>query len=52
MSECDGKVFAMFESDIAERGDELCEQTTEPRPARIEDHPRQPSEKMRWAAGF
>ena len=50
--ECDGKVFAMFESDIAERGDELCEQTTEPRPARIEDHPRQPSEKMRWAAGF
>ena len=26
----DGKVFAMFESDIAERGDELCEQTAEP----------------------
>jgi hypothetical protein len=50
--ECDGKVFAMFESDIAERGVELCEQTTEPRPARIEDQPGKPSEKVRWAAGF
>ena len=49
---CDGKVFAMFESDIAERGDELCEQTTEPRPARIEDRPRKPSQKVRWAVGF
>jgi len=36
--ECEGKVFSMFESDIAERGDELCEQTTEPRPARIQDY--------------
>ena len=50
--ECDGKVFAMFESDIAERGDELYEQAAEPRPARIEGHPRGPGEKMRWAAGF
>jgi hypothetical protein len=50
--ECDGKVFAMFESDIAERTDELSEQTTEPRPARIEERPRTPSEKVRWAAGF
>lgn len=49
---CDGKVFAMFESDIAERGDELCDQTTEPRPARSEDQPRTPAEKVRWAAGF
>jgi hypothetical protein len=50
--ECGGQVFAMFESDIAERGDELCEQTAEPRPARIEDGPRKQSEKVRWAAGF
>jgi hypothetical protein len=50
--ECDGKVFAMFESDIAERGDELGEQTAEPRPASIEDHPRGQGEKVRWAAGF
>jgi hypothetical protein len=28
----DGKVFAMFASDIAEWGDELCEQTAGPRP--------------------
>lgn len=49
---CDGKVFAMFESDIAERGDELCDQTTESRPARSEDQPRTPAEKVRWAAGF
>lgn|GEM_PF-6341635 len=50
--ECEGKVFAMFESDIAERGDELCEQTAEPRPAGIENRPRTASEKVRWAAGF
>lgn len=50
--ECDGKVFAMFESDIAERGVELCELAAEPRPARIEDHPRGVGEKVRWAAGF
>lgn len=50
--ECDGKVFAMFESDIAERGVELSEQAAEPRPARIENHPRGPGEKVRWAAGF
>jgi len=50
--ECDGKIFAMFESDIAERGDELCEQTAEPRPARSEDHTRKPEEKVRWATGF
>jgi hypothetical protein len=49
---CDGKVFAMFESDIAERGVELCGQTAEPRPARIEDQPRGPGERVRWAAGF
>jgi hypothetical protein len=49
---CDGKVFAMFESDIAERGVELCEQTAEPRPVRIEDQPRRPGERVRWAAGF
>jgi hypothetical protein len=57
---CDGKVFAMFESDIAERGDELCEQTREqthdqnmePRPARIEDHSGRRDAKVRWAAGF
>lgn len=48
---CDGKVFAMFESDIAEHGVELGEQTIEPRPARTEDHPRK-TEKVRWAAGF
>jgi len=46
---CNGKVFAMFESDIAERGVELCDPAVEPRPARIDDHPRQ---KVRWAAGF
>ena len=50
--ECDGKVFAMFESDIAQRGEELCDQTAEPRPAKIEEHPRGPGEKVRWAAGF
>ncbi len=50
--ECDGKVFAMFESDIAERGDELCEEAAEPRPARIENHPRTPAGKVWWAAGF
>jgi hypothetical protein len=49
---CDGKVFAMFESDIAERGDELCEQTADPRPARIEDRPPGLDEKMPWASGF
>ncbi len=49
---CDGRVFAMFESDLAERGVELGEQAAEPRPARIEDHPRGPGEKVRWAAGF
>jgi hypothetical protein len=49
---CDGKVFAMFESDIAERGVELNEQAAEPRPARIDDHPRGPSERVRWASGF
>lgn len=48
----DGKVFAMFESDIAHRGDELCDQTAEPRPARTEDHSRGPGDKVRWAAGF
>jgi len=48
----DGKIFAMFESDIAERADELCDQTAEPRPARAEDHPRKQAEKVRWAAGF
>ena len=48
----DGKVFAMFESDIAERCDELSEPTAEPRPARVEDHPRKRTEKVRWAAGF
>ncbi len=38
---CDGKVFAMFESDIAERGDELSElNEAEPRPARTEDQRR------------
>jgi hypothetical protein len=50
--ECEGQVFAMFESDIAERADELCEQTTEPRSARIQDHPRKRSDKVRWAAGL
>jgi hypothetical protein len=50
--ECDGQIFAMFESDIAERSIELSEQTTEPRPARIEDRPRGSGEKVRWAAGF
>ena len=46
----DGKVFAMFASDIAECGDELCEQTAEPRPASVVDHPRKPAEKVRRAA--
>ena len=46
----DGRVFAMFESDIAERGDELSDQTAEPQPARIEDHARKQAEKVRWAA--
>jgi hypothetical protein len=46
----EGKVFAMFASDIAERGDELCNQTTELRPAGVEDHPRKPAEKVRRAA--
>src|SRR5450631_1482531 len=50
--ECDGKVFAMFESDIVERGVELREQAAEPRPAGIEDRPRTSSEKVRWAAGY
>jgi hypothetical protein len=50
--ECDGKVFAMFESDIAERGDELCDQTAEPRPSRIEERSRKQAEKVRWAASF
>lgn len=50
--ECDGKVFAMFESDIAERGDELSEQRAEPRPAGIEDRSLAASDKARWAAGF
>jgi hypothetical protein len=48
----DGKVYAMFESDIAERGDELCEPTPELRPARGEDHSRKRAEKVRWATGF
>ncbi len=50
--ECGGKVFAMFESDIAERGVELSQQTAEPRPAGIEGHRRGPDDKVRWAAGF
>ncbi len=50
--ECGGKVFAMFETDIAERSVELCGREAEPRPARIEDHPRGPGEKVSWAAGF
>ena len=58
--ECDGKIFAMFESDIAERGEELCEptrdqihnQTMDLRPARTEDHPGRQADKVRWAAGF
>jgi len=49
--DCEGKVFAMFESDIAERGVELCEQTAGPRPVRTEEGTRKP-EKVRWAAGF
>ena len=40
----DGKVFAMFESDIAERADELSSQALIP--------PRKQTEKVRWAAGF
>jgi hypothetical protein len=48
----DGKVFAMFESDIAERGDELGDQTAAPRPARVENHLRKQAEKARRAAGF
>ena len=46
----DGRVFAMFESDIAERGDELCDQTGEPRPGRVEDHLRKPADKVRRAS--
>jgi len=46
----DGRVFAMFESDIAKHGDELSDPTAAPRQA-VEDHPRTP-EKVRWAAGF
>ena len=48
----DEKVFAMFASDIAERGDELSQQTTEPRPAAIEDYPEKRAEMARRAAGF
>ena len=48
----DGRVFAMFESDIAERADELGDQTAEKRPVRGEDHLRKRAEKARWAAGF
>jgi hypothetical protein len=32
----DGKVFAMFASDLAERGDELCDRSVEPREGRME----------------
>ena len=46
----DGKVFAMFASDIAEWGDELYDQTAEPPPAKFEDPPRKPAEKVRRAA--
>jgi len=46
----DGKVFAMFASDIAEWGDELCDQTAEPPPVRVVDPPRKPAEKVRRAA--
>ena len=57
---CDGNVFAMFESDIAERGEELSEQiransseqNMEPRPAQIADHAGRQAEKVRWAAGY
>ena len=45
-----GEVFAMFASDIAERGDELYDQMAEPRPARVVDHPRKPAEKVRRVA--
>jgi len=48
----DGRVFAMFESDIGERGDELCDQTGEPPPGRVEDHPRKPAEKVRRASAL
>jgi hypothetical protein len=48
----DGRVYAMFASDIAERGDELHDQTAERHLARIEDHPRKRAGKVRWAAGF
>jgi hypothetical protein len=48
----DGKIFAMFESDIAERGGEFCDQTAESRPARVEDYSRKQAAKVRWAAGF
>ncbi len=47
----DGKVFATFATDIAERGDELLDQAAEPRPATIEDHPRKRAEMVR-AVGF
>ncbi len=48
----DGRVFAMFERDIAERSDELSKQSAAPVPARVEDHPLKQTEKVRWAAGF
>ena len=41
----DGKVFAVFATDIAGRGDELCDRTAEPRPARV-------AEKVQRAASF
>lgn len=34
-----GKVFALLESDIAEKGDELCDQTAEPRQATSKGYP-------------
>ncbi len=49
--QCDGKVFAMFESDIAERSVELSEPTAEPRPAKTEDSSRGPGD-ARWAVGY
>jgi len=48
----EGKLFAMFANDIAERGDELFQQTTEPRPVGIEDYPGKRAELARRAAGF
>lgn len=41
----DGHVFAMFASDIEERGDELRDKTAEPRPPRAEDHAGRQAEK-------